>query len=283
MTKRNDLVVFILTHGRADNMKTDLTLRKQGYTGPIYYVIDDEDEQEELYREKYGEYVLQFSKTQEAERTDVMDNFGKTNGVVFARNKSQEMARELGYKYMLQFDDDYVSFSFRYEDGGKFRGITISDMDSLFSYMIDFLEESGALTIAFAQGGDFIGGANGNFKKGITRKAMNTFFYKTDTLAEFTGMINEDVNMYCTLGSRGAKIFTIFAVSVNQQQTQANAGGLTDIYLDSGTYVKSFYSVMCCPSSIKVAVMGDGHYRLHHAIEWNATVPKILNEKWRKG
>lgn len=40
---RSDFVAFILTHGRADSVITDKTLRKCGYTGPIVYVIDNED------------------------------------------------------------------------------------------------------------------------------------------------------------------------------------------------------------------------------------------------
>lgn len=44
-----NFAVFILSHGRADNIKTIKTLKKQGYTGKIYIIIDDEDEQESLY------------------------------------------------------------------------------------------------------------------------------------------------------------------------------------------------------------------------------------------
>ena len=32
--------------------------------------------------------------------------------------------------------------------------------------------------------------------------------------------------------------------SLLQKETQSNSGGLTDIYLELGTYVKSFYSVI---------------------------------------
>ena len=65
-------------------------------------------------------------------------------------------------------------------------------------------------------------------------------------------------------------------------KTQANAGGLTDIYLDNGTYVKSFYSVMFCPSAVKVSMMGDTQMRIHHKVYWNYCVPKIINEKYKK-
>ena len=46
--------------------------------------------------------------------------------------------------------------------------------------MIKFLDQTGAITVALAQGGDYIGGVdNGNFKKKLLRKAMNSFFCRT--------------------------------------------------------------------------------------------------------
>lgn len=57
---------------------------------------------------------------------------------------------------------------------------------------------------------------------------------------------------------------------------------MTDVYLDSGTFLKSFYSVIFSPQAVKIATMGAKHKRLHHKIDWNACAPKILNEKWRK-
>ena len=104
---RDDFCAFILTHGRPDNVKTLKTLEKAGYTGKVYIVIDDEDDNEQEYRK-------------------------------------------------------------------------------------------------IAQGGDFIGGAKSlNFRKGILRKAMNTFICDTERPFTFVGRINEDVNTYVTLGSRG--------------------------------------------------------------------------------
>ena len=48
---RNDFAVFILTHGRADEMVTIKALKKGHYTGKIYLILDDEDEQVNRYRE----------------------------------------------------------------------------------------------------------------------------------------------------------------------------------------------------------------------------------------
>lgn len=69
---------------------------------------------------------------------------------------------------------------------------------------------------------------------------------------------------------------------MNQTDTQTNAGGLTDIYLDLGTYVKSFYTVIAMPSSAAIRLMGNKHKRPHHSINWKKTTPKIIKERYKK-
>jgi hypothetical protein len=111
---------------------------------------------------------------------------------------------------------------------------------------------------------------------------MNVYFCNTEKPIEFYGSINEDVNAYVHNGSVGKVYFTTNMLSIVQGQTQGNAGGLTDIYLELGTYVKSFYSVIIQPSCVKVAVMGTKFKRLHHSVAWDHAVPVIISEKYRK-
>ena len=217
------------------------------------------------------------------EYTDTIDNFHDHRLVVYARNKCHDIAKELGLNYFLVLDDDYNSICYRYVKNNALKSKNITNANRLFNDMIEFLEVSGAVTVAFAQAGDFIGGKDsGNFHKGILRKAMNSFFCKTDRPFKYLGSTNEDVNAYVTLGHQGKLFLTFTKVSVNQGQTQQNKGGLTDIYLDNGTYVKSFYSIICCPSAVKIATMGNKDRRIHHQVLWNRCVPKILNEKYKK-
>jgi hypothetical protein len=116
----------------------------------------------------------------------------------------------------------------------------------------------------------------------LRRKAMNTFFCCTERPFKFVGRINEDVNTYTNLASRGGLFLTVPNIAIQQKQTQSNAGGMTDIYLDSGTYVKSFYSVIFSPSCVSVRVMGVVNKRLHHQVSWANAVPVILDESHRK-
>ena len=94
--------------------------------------------------------------------------------------------------------------------------------------------------------------------------------------------MNDDVTTYVVGGSRGSLFFTANQVSLTQVTTQQNTGGLTAMYLDAGTYVKSFYSILFQPSSVRIESMGDKHMRLHHRIEWKHTTPMILDEKHRR-
>lgn len=69
----NDFAVFILSHGRADTISTYRALRDSGYTGRTYVVIDNEDDQEDLYRQKFGDDIIQFDKRDYLEKTDLGD------------------------------------------------------------------------------------------------------------------------------------------------------------------------------------------------------------------
>lgn len=282
MMKHKNFAVFILSHGRANNVKTLKALEKSNYNGKIYIICDDEDKQIDEYK-KLSEEVIIFNKKEEMKYTDTEDNFKDHRLVVYARNKCHSIAKQLGLDYFLELDDDYTEICYRYIGGKHLRAKNCTNADKLFDAMLDFLDVSGALTVAMSQAGDFIGGAdNGKIEKGIDRKAMNSFFCRTDRPFKFYGSTNEDVNSYIINGMKGNLMFTIYMPSIIQTPTQQNKGGLTDIYLDNGTYVKSFYSVIAEPSCARVAVMNTKNPRIHHKILWNNCCPKIIDEKYKK-
>lgn len=281
---RNDFCVFILTHGRADRVYTYKTIKKEGYTGPVFLVIDNEDDQKEEYVRRYGkDTVIVFDKIERSKKTDTPDLSEDRRTIIYARNECFDIAERLGYRYFLELDDDYTDFQYRYEGNKKLLIKSARGLNDIFEEMLRFLDVSGALTVAFAQGGDMIGGVRaGNFKKGLLRKAMNTFFCDTEKRFQFVGRINEDVNTYTSLGNKGKLMFTFTPVMITQKTTQSNAGGMTETYLDMGTYLKSFYSVIYSPQAVKVGEMGDKHKRIHHIVNWDKCVPQIINEKWKK-
>ena len=285
---RNDFVVFILCYGRPDNCYTYNTLMKGNYSGDWYIVCSSDDETVDEYRKKFGrKKVLVFDKNKV--EFDSMDTFDITKCVVFARNICFDLAKKLGYRYFLELDDDYNDIQFRYEKNNQLLTKYYKDVDELFEVMIDLLNSSDKIySVAFAQSGDYIGGINGtmiNIKephKVRIRKCMNSFFCDTHKPFKFNGSFNEDVNTYTALQLKGPVFLTINTASIHQKPTQLTKGGMVDSYAEFGTYVKSFYSVMCCPSAVKISIMGDSYYRIHHLVKWNNVAPKIISDKYKK-
>lgn len=273
--------VIILTHGRHDRVYTEKNLRKSGYTGEIYLLCDDGDKQLDQYKAKYGDKVLVFSKSDYAGKFDKMDNFGNQATVVYARNAVYDAAKSVGLRWIVVADDDYTCFQYRITPEGGYYGKNIMNANDVFSAYFQYLKKSGLDTICFAQGGDFIGGeGNTMVKDGFktSRKMMNLYFFDTENPVGFVATMNDDLTSSITNGVVGKKILTIYMNSITQKETQSNAGGLTDIYLEMGTYVKSFYSVIAAPSCVKVSTMGDSALRIHHSVTWKCAVPKMIRE-----
>jgi hypothetical protein len=282
---REDFCIFILTHGRADRIKTIDSLQSRGYTGKIYLVIDDEDATAPDYYARYGEQVLMFSKEAISKTFDEGDNFKDRRTITYARNACWALAEQVGCRYFMQLDDDYTRFSYKFNHINEYSDIEFKNMDVILRIVIDYYIRTPFLSIAFAQAGDYLGGSNGGYAKTIStrRKAMNSFICSVDRPFKFRGRFNEDVNTYTTLQRMGGCFLTLLGLSLVQVTTQSNEGGITDLYKKFGTYVKSFTTVIYSPSCVVVRDMSSiREKRLHHRINWNATAPKIIRESHRK-
>lgn len=281
---RDDFAAFILTNGRPDRVHTFETLRRFGYSGQVYIVIDDEDASGPEYRERFGDSVLTFSKSEVASSFDEADNFDDRRSIAYARNACFDLAREVGVRYFIQLDDDYTGLYFRFDAERRYGVWRAECLDDVLTALLEYFEAIPAKSICISQGGDHIGGKTGSFGEAITakRKAMNTFICDVERPFEFSGRVNEDVNTYVLGGIRGDLFLTIVSVQVNQKQTQSNAGGMTELYRDGGTYLKTFYSVMMAPAAVKVSEVGTSNRRIHHNIDWPSAAVQILHERHRK-
>lgn len=286
MDENRKFAVFILSHGRPDNVITYRTLRSHGYTGKIFIIVDDEDKTIDEYKQRFKNEVIVFSKRDYENKFDIMDNFQNNKVIVYARNACYDIARNLGLDYFFEYEDDYTCFQHRFIEGDSLKGKKIENLDDVLNEVMNCLEETKVDTIAFAQGGDFIGGASSFSNNTLKRKAMNSFVFKVNKNPEkdiiFIGRMNDDVNTYLTQGRVGRLFFQISDICLVQIATQSNSGGNTEIYKSFGTYVKSFYSVIAAPDCCKIDLMGRKHKRIHHKVNWNNAVPRIIDERHRK-
>lgn len=284
-----DFAVFILTHGRPDNVITLETLKKCGYTGKLYLIIDNEDKTADQYYKNFGrDKVIMFDKKKYADQCDECNNFDERRTITMARNACFDIAKQIEVTYFIELDDDYTHFSYIYNEKKEFRPKKVLNINRVFDFFLYYYKSNPRIqSVAFLQEGDMMGGAANTYLISgkypfIKRKCMNSFICSTDREFQFIGAMNEDVNTYTTLGSRGHLFLSIPLIKLGQKETQSQSGGITDMYLKYGTYCKAFTTVINMPSSVKVAMIPPHNERLHHKIQWNNTVPKILSESIRK-
>lgn len=279
----NKFCIIIISNGRPNNIYTLKTLKEAGCTIPTYILIDNEDKLADEYLKKYNSKVYIFDKLKYAKMVDNYDNLENYRTTTHARNACFDLAKDLGYEYFLVLDDDYTKFRFRIDSNlnhSKKGPSVLKNIDIIFEKTLNYYIKSNFTSICFAQGGDFLGiEANFYRKDGPKRKAMNSFFCSTNRRFLFVSRLNEDVNTYMSLGHIGLVFMTIPFIQLEQKTTQKIKGGMTDAYIESGTYVKSFYTVICRPDCSKINLMVGN--RMHHLIDWKKATPMIINEKYK--
>jgi len=281
-----DFCVFVLSHERPDRVLTVPALREAGYTGPVEVVVDSDDSRLSEYRSRFGDDLTVFDKDAVEDDVDLGDSEPGRQTPLYAREKCWQIADARNLDYVLVLDDDYDWFRHRIGPRGEYLDAPpwINDMDGILDAMMSYMDRAEQVDcLAFSQGGDYIGGGASTHAAVIShRKVMNAFLLDPDRKFEYIGRLNDDVSTYVRHGHLGRILLTYMPLCLNQESTQQEAGGLTEAYLDFGTYAKSFYTVMYAPSCTTVNAMGETHHRLHHRISWNNAVPRIISEEHKK-
>lgn len=283
---KHKFLVTILTHQRPDTVSTYRNLKRLGYTGPILLILDNEDPTLDEYRKHYrDDEIYVFDKAKEDEITDNCDNFLHRKTALYARNAAFRIVKELGYRYFVQFDDDYHHWQYRMGPNFTYNPRLIHNMDAVFDAYLDFYISSGADAITMALGGDFIGGSENQYIKGawrVYRKCMASWFCDTEKPLKFAGHMNDDYSQYIVEGRRGKLFMQSYMTSVETVPTQSMSGDMTEAYKEAGTYVKTMYTVIQAPSCVRIGRMGRTNMRIHHSTLWNNCAVKIIQEKWKK-
>jgi len=271
----NRFAVFILSHGRAKTLTSYDVLRKSGYTGDVFIIVDDLDEQKDDYISIYGDKVIIFDKNKFYKLTDTMEPSGELRSITFARNASNVIAKQLGLTYHAQFDDDVTGLYHKYiGKDGKLKTRRITDFDSVVCAILDFLDDTGAVSCGLVDTGSLFGGASGPFRNGLAYNFNQTVICRTGAL-DFVGLGNQDVNALMLNSPRGKLLFELYCIA-HSVSKPGNAGGMTEMYKVRGLYHKIFLFVMCAPS---MCYMTEENKLV---IQRKNVVPKILSSRWKK-
>lgn len=273
--------VFIPTHGRADCQLTYKLLRKSGYTGKIFLVVDDEDKELWKYKKRYSDILLVFNKKEWESRTDTATNKRGLKSVVFARKFIEEKAKEMGYDFILVPDDDISRLSYRYVKNGEFKSKSVNKADRLFEKVVNFINNGNIAILGFGWDAGYIGGANGKFKKGLIQgRSCEIIFRNLKIPVNYRSVINEDMIVNIETSMKGHPVFELTKVSCNVPKRGTNEGGNNGLYKTyKSEYAIQFYSVMHFPSCCYMK-MKKGKIQL--CTNWKNAIPKILSESYKR-
>lgn len=284
MPKTNDFAVLIDTHGRPKDQLTYSALREAGYTGEVYFLIDNEDETEAEYRAIYGDHVIVFDKQKYIANTDSFLPNAPRLSVVYARNAGFDIARELGLKWFAMCDDDIKRFDYKLVIDGKLKGAKASHLDSVINSAISFAESAKLECVATCEMGIYVGGANNpKVKNGFNWSLSHFWIFRTESLLRFRGYFFEDIIFSCLVGSTGKRalaLINIAATTLVAGKGFKQSGGMVSTYAaESYEYVGAYLCFMVYPSQIRIVVKDGAFTHEHSETHGNA---KILSGRWKK-
>lgn len=276
---REDTAVFIITHKRAEKQLTLDVLKESGYSGEIYLVVDDKDEQLSEYKKRYEDILLIFSKKDYAKNVDTHINNFSMSSALFARNACVDFAKKMGFDYYFVCDDDIKCIKFKDGHTGKLRTQVAKDIERVFSALVEYMENAPLQALGIISDNTYIGGVNSSVKKGIRWSVCQVALFKTSQPMEFKSAIWEDVATLSRDIKLGKVEFSPMCLSQCTPANGTNAGGCKEMYENSSDYINSFMVLLDRPDAIKIEfkkgkfMMKSDHSALH---------PCIINEKYKK-
>lgn len=277
----DDFAVMILTHGRADAVVTDISLMKAGYTGKVYYIVDDLDDQVDRYKELYGEEsVIVFDKMKYWRQLDTMMNRKQLAAVLYARQAAEDIAVELGLKTFCTIDDDIKGFQHRYIKGQRLGGKKVTNMDAVLEAYSKFVTSAGVACCCLGTPNLYMSGKASLLEK-LPRKGSNVFIRNTSIPVQWMAAMNEDLITAMERNKVGTLMCTALPVMVQCDVCGTGGdGGMKKFYQTTTDYERSFYAVIADPARAYVRQGKNGSFTI--ARNWSGGDPEIINEKWRR-
>ena len=274
----NNFAVYILSHGRAGNVKTYHTLRNAGYTGKIYVVVDDEDKQGDLYRKEFGDECVVFCKQEYMDKADTISLDGTRISALFARLFIMDIAKDK--EYYLMIDDDVEKITFRYPCGNSLKSMAIKNADYMFEKIVNFMKGAKLNVLALQLAEGLIGGLNGIYKNGLINQVLaQAYLLKGDTDYRFFGSVNEDTVGTLDYIGRGGLGWRLGCITITTPARGSNSGGLSSDYNKKNWFYIDMHAVVVAPWCCKIDVDNENRQK----IDMRYARPRILSEVYKKG
>lgn len=269
--------VFICTHGRPDAQHTLKTLRRAGYTGKIYLLLDDEDETYRYYHHNLDDCddILQFNKQYYIDTVDIGRSDAKRKAILYAKCACEDYSKHLDLDAFIIADDDITDFRFRYEQDGKLLTQYVTqNMDEIINSYYKFILDGNICMTSFGTNQMFMGGLISDERKGEFRIPYNFLFRNTSIPFKWISEMNEDT--ISVLAEHGNKyMIQLPFIKLEMKELMAGAkGGMTEFYNQMTTGTRIGTILMYSPSNVKYIATAK---KITHAIKKDNAFPKLIS------
>lgn len=284
---RNDFAVFICTHGRPTAQLTLEMLKREGYTGKWYLVLDDTDSTIQQYIDIYGkDNVVIFNKNHyiNSDDYDNGDNILHDKCILYAKRAVEDIARYLKLDYFAIVDDDFVKLSIRYPEEGKLKRMQITDLDSILDAYIELLSNN-ITALGFGAVATYCDGVNALSPSHMSKRYLPYQFIMRNAKFEVnwtSWMAEDDVTELQSSMVGGLWLVIPYVMQETKPIGDTKAsGGMVDTYKNSNTYELNFNAVKNCPHRIYLRQRKDG--KLILARRYDRCFPKIISGRYKHG
>ena len=285
---QDDFAVFICTHGRPNKQLTLNLLRKCGYTGKIYLVVDDTDSTIQEYIDNFGsDNVIVFDKNYyiNSDRFDNCSNDPSYKCIVYAKRAVEDIAKSLGINFFAISDDDITRFALRYPVDGKVRRFPIVNFDKLLSVYLNMLDNDIA-GIGFGHVTSYCGGVKSFDYESLSARYLPYQFILRNSKIDvsWTSWFAEDDVTELEEGKIG-KLWLVIPYIMQETEPIGDIsadGGMVDVYKQSNMFKLNFNVILHCPCG--TSLMYKPHKSNRYVImrRYNRCLPNLISGGYKK-
>lgn len=278
-----NFAVFIISHERADRVETYDTLKRGGYTGQIFVVIDNEDSMLRTYLDRFGDDVLIFDKQHYKDIVDTITNDKRLSSAVYARNAVEDFAKLFELDAFGMFDDDVTNLRYRYLDKNSAKSQRLTqNLDIVFNSFIEYLIEGNIATLSFANVMIYAGGVSSEEDKvRLCSHRYTTCIHIRNTKLPVVWMslTNEDSISGGVTAQKGYIWWTLPPIVYDTSQIGVLPGGMKSIYDKFPPFSRAFLSTVALPSVNRVGCTKD-RFNIHRNLK--SAYPMIISSRYKK-
>lgn len=280
---RDDFAIFICTHGRPDSQLTLNLIKRGGYKGKWYLVLDDTDETIQQYIDNYGtDNIIIFDKNYYINNSEVGTNNPSFKCILYAKNAVEDIAVELGLSAFMLSDDDNKYLWFRWADDEKCRACSVDGkLDEVIDAYTELILDCDIVATGFGFSQFYFGGKDSfnyeNYQK--LRVPYNMVFRNAKFKVNWISSFGEDIITAIQYGKVGQVWTSLPDVQVETSPVGEGSGGMGDTYNSINSFNRAMYDFMYHPTATRPYLYQN---KFMASINRKVAFPKIISDSYRK-